>query len=79
MINNQTRTPITVDDVGVLTAGRTSCRSRSGEKAFRGLAEMVVTEACLSGLCDICLYHGTGLCSIFAQDWGDSHPSRRPR
>ena len=68
-----------MDETAIVSEGRTSCRSQFVETALGDLAEMAVTEACLSGLCDICLYDGTGLCTIFGQDRGDSHPSRRPR
>jgi len=67
-----------MDEIAIVSEGRTSCRSQFVEKGLGDLAEMAVTEACLSGLCDICLYDGTGLCAIFGQNWGDSRPARRP-
>jgi hypothetical protein len=68
-----------MDDIAIVSAGRASYRSPSVEKALRDLAEMAVTEACVSGLCDICLYYGTDLCTVFGQDRGDSHLSSRSR
>jgi len=65
-----------VNDAAIVSAGMPPCCSRSVEKALRELAQMAVTEACVSGLCDICLYQA-GLCNIVGQHWEDSRPSRR--
>ena len=63
-----------MSDAGNVSAGMASCRSPSAEKALRELAHMAVTEACVSGLCDICLYQ-TGLCDMAGWRGEDSHPS----
>jgi hypothetical protein len=68
-----------VDDIAIASTVRISCRSPLVDKALQDLAEMAVTEACLSGLCDFCLYHGTGLCTIFGRQWEGSRPSGHPR
>jgi len=68
-----------MDTIATLSAGRASCRSPLVEEASRDLVEMEVTEACQSGLCDICPYQGTDLCPIFGQNAGDSQPSKRSR
>ncbi len=65
-----------MNDVPIVSVGVAPCRSASVEKALRELAQMAVTEACVSGLCDICLYQ-TDLCMIVHRRWEDSHPSRR--
>ena len=64
-----------MDGVPIMSAGRAPCRSPSVEKALRELAQMAVTEACVSGLCDICLYQ-KDLCMIVGQHGEGSHPSR---
>ena len=61
-----------MNDVAIVSAGMASCRSPSVEKALRELAQMPLTEACVSGLCDICLYQ-TGLCNIVCKHWADSN------
>jgi acetyl-CoA acetyltransferase len=65
-----------VNDVAVVGAGMAPFRSPSVEKALRELAQMAVTEACVSGLCDMCLYQA-GLCDMASQRWKDSDPSTR--
>ena len=65
-----------MNDVPIVSVGRAPCRSAPVEKALQELARMAVTEACVSGLCDMCLYQ-TGLCMIVRRRWEDSHPSRR--
>ena len=65
-----------VNDATIACQGIARCPSPAVEKALRELAQMPVTEACLSGLCDICLYQ-TGLCMIFSQHGEDSYKSRR--
>ena len=61
----------TVNDLANASVGMAPCRSPLVEKALRELAQMPVTGACVSGLCDICLYQ-TGLCNIVGQYWADS-------
>ena len=68
-----------MNDIAIVSAGRTSCRPPSVEKALRELAQMAVTEACVSGLCGICLYQRTDLCTIFGKAGGNLHPPKRPR
>ena len=53
---------------------RAPCRSPSVEKALRELEHMSVTEACVSGSCDICL-HQTDPCNIVDPHRENSHPS----
>jgi len=65
-----------VNDAGSVSAGMTPGRFRSVENAFQEVRQMPVTEACLSGLCDICLYQN-GLCSFDDWHWEDSHSSTR--
>ena len=60
-----------MNDGAKARAGLAPCRSPSVERALRELAQMPVTEACVSGLCDICLYQ-TGLCNMVGQYWTDS-------
>lgn len=64
-----------MNDVAIVNASTAPCRSPSVDKALRELAQMPLTEACVSGLCDICLYQ-TG-CNIVGKNWADSQPSRR--
>ena len=75
-----------MDDVAIVSAGMVPCRSRWPEKALRELPQVTITEACVSGLCDICLYQA-GLCNIVClyqpgnivgPHREDSHLSRRP-
>ena len=63
-------------DVAIVGVGLAPCRSPSVEKALRELAQLAVTEACVSGSCDICLFQ-TDPCNIVGQHWEDSHPSGR--
>jgi hypothetical protein len=72
-VDRQMRIP-TANDVATVRAGMASRRSPSVEKALRELAQMPLSEACVSGLCDICLYQ-TDLCNIVGKNWADSyHP-----
>ncbi len=67
-----------MNDIAIAGAAMNSCRFRSDEKPLRDLMEIAVTEACLSGLCEICLYQGTAQCIIFGQDRGmRRHPGAR--
>lgn len=63
-------------DVAIAGAGMTPCRSPSLEKALRELAQLAVTEACVSGSCDLCLFQ-TDPCNMVGQYREDSHPSGR--
>jgi hypothetical protein len=63
-----------VKGVAIVAAGVAPCRSPSVEKALQELAQLAVTEACVSGSCDICLFQ-TDPCSIIGQYREDSHPS----
>ncbi len=66
-----------MDGVTITKAAISACRSPFVEKASRELAQMPVTEACVSGLCDFCLYQTeTGLCEVFGRQ-GDDSPRRR--
>jgi hypothetical protein len=65
-----------VNDVAIVNASTAPCCSPSIDKALKELAQMPLTEACVSGLCDMCLYQ-TGLCNIVGKHWADSQPSRR--
>lgn len=66
-----------MNDVAIVNASTDPCRSPSVDKALRELAQMPLTEACVSGLCDMCLYQtGLGLCNIVGKHWADSQPSR---
>ena len=56
-----------MDDPAIVGASMGPYRSPSVEQALRELAQMAITEACLSGLCDICLYQTDG-CD-FAGKW----------
>ena len=60
----------------IVKAGIAPCRSPSVEKALQELAQTPVTEACMSGLCDICLYQ-TDLCTIVGPRRENSHPFGR--
>jgi len=66
-----------MNDLALVSAGMTPGRSRLVEEALGELAHMAVTEACVSGLCDICLYH-TDLCNMLACSGGiQTHPDIR--
>lgn len=52
-------------------------RTRLIEETLRELAQMPITEACVSGLCDICLACQTCLCDSAGQPWKESDSSRR--
>lgn len=67
-----------MNDATIVSGGTIPYRSPSVEEALRELTQLAVTEACVSGLCDICLCQNqTGPCNIVGQRWQDSHPSRR--
>ncbi len=51
--------------------------SWSVEKASQELAHLPVTEACVSGLCDICLAQQGSLCDVVGTPWKDSPSSKR--
>jgi len=65
-----------MNDAAVVRAGMAPCRSPLVEKALRELAQMPGTEACVSGLCDICLYQKE-LCDIVGRHAANSQPSKR--
>jgi hypothetical protein len=65
-----------VNDEAITSASKASRASKPVEKALQGLADVPVTEACVSGSCDICLYQKDP-CSIVGQTWENSHPSSR--
>ena len=56
------------------STGIVPCRSPALENALRELARMPVTEACLSGLCDICCLCRTDLCLTAGRQ--ESQPSK---
>lgn len=60
----------------IVNASTAPCRSPLVEKALKELAQMPLTEACVSGLCEMCLYQ-TDLCNIVGKHRADSQPSRR--
>lgn len=62
-------------DVTIVSEDIAPYRSPSIERLSRELAQMPLTEACVSGLCDICLYQA-GLCMTFGQHGEDPHKSR---
>jgi hypothetical protein len=64
-----------VKDVAIIRAGGILHRSPMVDKALQELPQMLLTEACVSGLCDICLYQ-TVFCNIVGKHWADSQPSR---
>ena len=47
------------------------------KKALQELAHVAVTEACVSGLCDICLEQPMCRRDVFGPPWRDSNSSRR--
>lgn len=65
-----------MNDLPIVSAGVAPCRFLSVEKALRELSQLAVTEACVSGSCDICLFQ-TGFCMMAGQHWENSHPSKR--
>jgi hypothetical protein len=67
-----------MDESAIVGASMGPYRSPSVEQALRELAQLAITEACLSGLCDLCLYQTDG-CD-FAGKWGeDTLQSSRPK
>ena len=64
-------------DANIAVAGMPPGRSRPIEKALHELAHVAVTEACVSGLCDICLEQPTCRRDVFGPPWRDSHSPRR--
>jgi hypothetical protein len=67
-----------MEDPAIVGASMGPNRSPSVQQALRELAQMAITEACLSGLCDMCLYQ-TDACTIFGRHWEDSPLPRLPR
>jgi len=65
-----------VDEVPIPSVDMAPCRSPSAEKALQPLAGLAITEACVSGSCDICLYQKDP-CSIVSQHRENSHSFRR--
>lgn len=64
-----------MNDVTIATVGIAPCRFPWVEKALREVWQMPITEACVSGLCDICPYQA-GLCMVATHDAEDSPSSR---
>lgn len=62
-------------NVAIVGAGTTSGRSPLVEEALRELARLPLTEACVSGLCDICICRA-GLCNMVGKNWAESRPSK---
>jgi hypothetical protein len=60
-----------MDDPTIVGAGKAPHRSPSVEQASLLWAQLAVTEACVSGACDICLCQDA--CDLFGQHWEDSH------
>jgi hypothetical protein len=67
-----------VNDAPIARVGRAPYRSTLVEKALQELSQMAVTEACVSGSCDICVFQ-TDLCMMANQHGENPHPSRRSR
>ena len=65
-----------MNDAASARVGMAPYRSPSVEKALRELSQMAVTEACVSGSCDICVLQ-TDLCMLANQHGENPHPSRR--
>jgi hypothetical protein len=66
-----------MDESTIEGASMGPSRSPSVEQALRELAQLAITEACLSGLCDLCLYRPDA-CMIVGLWREDSLPSARP-
>jgi len=66
-----------VNKVPITNVDRIPRRSPSAEKALQQLTNLPVTEACVSGSCDICL-NQAGPCDVIGQGQENSHPSSRP-
>lgn len=66
-----------MNDPAIESAGMGPRRSPSVEQALRELAQLAITEACLSGVCDMCLYLPGG-CMIAGLWREDSLQSARP-
>jgi hypothetical protein len=56
-----------MDDPAIVGASMGPNRSPWVQQALRELAQMAITEACLSGLCDMCLCQAD--CCNFAGNW----------
>ena len=65
-----------MDDSAIVGASTGPYRSPSVEQALRELAQMAITEACLSGLCDMCLYQADA-CDIAGKWREDTLQSSR--
>ncbi len=58
-------------DEHIVGAGTPPGRSGPVEKALQELAHMAATEACVSGLCDLCLAQPRCLCDAAGAPWRD--------
>ena len=67
----------TMNGLASAAAGTPRSRTRFIEETLRELAHMPVTEACVSGLCDICLACQTCFCESVGRPWKESDSSRR--
>ena len=65
-----------MDDPAIESAGMGPRRSPAVEQALRELAQLAITEACLSGLCEMCLYRPDD-CTIAGLWREDPLPSSR--
>ncbi len=65
-----------MDDPAIVGASVGPTRSPWVEQALRELAQMAITEACLSGICDICLFQTDG-CEIAGKWREDALQSSR--
>lgn len=72
MPNRKLATKTVVD--GRPTVGTPPSYFSSSERALRELARIPLTEACVSGLCDVCLY-GPDVCMIAGRRRHDSQSS----
>ena len=62
----------------ILCTGGNPRRSVQLERQLQAWAQLPVTEACVSGLCDMCLCRRTSLCTIFGEGrWKEAF--HRPR
>lgn len=66
-----------MDGPTIVGADKASHRSPSVEQASLDWAQLAVTEACLSGVCNMCLCQPDA-CDLFGQHCEDSHRSGPP-
>ena len=63
-----------MSDENLVVAGMPPGQSQTIAEALQELARLPVTEACVSGACEVCLARQTCLCMTFGGPWrGDIH------